>query len=125
MTRTEKFVERIKKEILGKQYELSFAFVSENKIKALNKIYRKKNKATDVLSFPISKNSGEILICKTAAKEKSKNFLDPATNSPITFQNYLIFLVIHGALHLKGLNHGVKMERYELTHYGRHRCRHL
>lgn len=117
MTRTEKNIEKIKNEILGKQYELSFAFISKNKIKSLNKEYRKKDEPTDILSFPLSKNSGEILICLDMVKKKYKQFLDPITNKPITYENYLIFLFIHGCLHLKGMDHGDLMEKAEKKYY--------
>lgn len=111
-------IEEIKNEILGKRYELSFSFISKSQIKSLNKKYRKINKPTDVLSFSLEKNSGEILICKEIAKQKSKEFnMTPA--------NYLIFLVIHACLHLKGFEHGDKMEQYEFSHYNRYRRRHL
>lgn len=114
----QKTAEIIKDEILGKRYELSFAFISEGEIKNLNKQYRKKNEPTDILSFPLEKNFGEILICKDVAKIKSKKF-------GLTFQEYLIFLVIHGLLHLKGLHHGDKMKKYELVYNSRYRCRHF
>ena len=110
--------EKIKNDILGKQYELSFAFIDKNRSKFLNKTYRKKDEPTDVLSFPLSKNCGEILICKAIAKIKAPEF-------DMSFANYLLFLVIHAVLHLKGMEHGSKMERYELTHYNRYRYRHL
>lgn len=109
-------IEKIKRDILGKPYKLSFAFIGVERSKSLNKTYRKENKATDVLSFPLEKNSGEILICKEVAKKKAKKF-------GMSFENYLIFLVIHGSLHLKGLRHGAKMEKHELTYYSRYRHR--
>jgi probable rRNA maturation factor len=131
-TRLNDLVGQVKDEILGKRYELSFAFVSKNKIKELNKKYRGKNEPTDILSFPLEKNlpdgkagCGEILICKEIAKKKSKEFFLKMPELRGDFQNYLIFLVIHGSLHLKGLNHGVKMREYELSHYSRYRRRHL
>lgn len=111
-------IEKLKNEILGKRYELSFSFISKKEIKRLNKTYRKKNEPTDVLSFPLSKDSGEILICREVAKVKAPKF-------GMAYKNYLLFLVIHALLHLKGLKHGVKMEAYEFTHYSRHRRRHL
>ncbi|MEK7669112.1 MAG: rRNA maturation RNase YbeY [Patescibacteria group bacterium] len=111
-------VEKIKNDILGKHYELFFAFIDKNRSKFLNNKYRKINKATDILSFPLSKDCGEILICRDMAKIKAPKFgMTPA--------NYLLFLVIHGCLHLKGLKHGVKMERYEFTHYSRYRHRNI
>jgi len=101
-----KLIKQLKDKILGEQYELSFAFISRAKIKKLNKKYRKKDEATDVLSFPFSKNFGEILICKSIAKKKAPDF-------SMDFPKYLLFLVIHACLHLKGFVHGVKMQRAE------------
>ena len=103
-------IEKIKEEILGKDYDLSVAFVSENKIKSLNKKYRKINKPTDVLSFSLQEGLGEILICKKIAQKKK---------TPI------LFLVIHAVLHLKGMEHSSKMEAYERAYYNRYRCGHL
>lgn len=100
------FVERIKSEILGKDYELSFAFIESSEMQKLNFKYRSKDYATDILSFPLSDTSGEILICKEKAEEKSKDF----DMSP---EDYLVFLVIHGLLHLKGYDHGEEMESLE------------
>lgn len=117
-SKTPKLVEKIKTEILGEDYDLSFAFIDKTKIKEINWNFRSKDEPTDVLSFELSPKSGEILICKEIAKLKSKNFnMKP--------QEYLIFLVIHGMLHLKGLKHGAKMSTYELSHYRRFRHRHL
>lgn len=110
---------------MGKRYSLSFAFISKKEIWGLNKKYRGKNEPTDILSFPLDKISGEILICKEMARQKYKKFIDLISNQPITFENYLRFLVIHGALHLKGLEHGDKMEAYEFTYYSQYRHRHL
>jgi len=119
-------IQEIKEDILGKQYELSFAFVSKNKIQSLNKTYRQKDEPTDILSFTLSnpsnssgqEGSGEILICKEIAKIKAPKFGK-------NLEEYLLFLVIHGNLHLKGLAHGDKMERHELTYYSRYRRRYL
>ena len=101
-------IESIKKEILGKEYSLSIAYVSEAKSRELNKKYRKKDKATNVLSFALGKNTGELVLCKSIIQKeaKSKKFGK-------NFPELLIFLVIHGMLHLKGLRHGTKMEKLE------------
>lgn len=101
-----KLITKIKNEILGKKYEFSLVFVNKNKIKILNKKYRKINKPTDVLSFPISEKMGEVFICKEIAKSKAPDF-------EMNYKKYLYFLVIHAFLHLKGLKHGDKMEKAE------------
>jgi probable rRNA maturation factor len=97
---------QIKNKILGKKYELDLIFVCEKKISALNKTYRKLNKPTDILSFPIDKNSGEIFICEKIAKKKAKDF-------EREYENFIAFLFIHGNVHLLGYDHGNKMETVE------------
>lgn len=91
---------KIKEAVLGKRYDLSVAFLSPKQMReAMTFRYGKKTKdkeTSNVLSFPLSKHSGEILICKSAAK-------------PYTVE----FLFIHALLHLKGLKHGATMDREE------------
>jgi probable rRNA maturation factor len=113
-----KIVGQVKNDILGKRYRFSFAFIDKKRSEFLNKTYRKENKPTDVLSFSLEKDNGEILICPEVAKIKSVKF-------GMTYENYLLFLVIHAVLHLKGFKHGSKMERYEIAYYNRYRHRHL
>jgi rRNA maturation RNase YbeY len=110
--------EKIKDDILGKKFEVSIVLIGTTRSKFLNKTYRQKDYATDVLSFPFSKTSGEIFITPKIAEKKSKKF-------EMTFEEYLLFLVIHAFLHLKGYDHGVKMERHERAYHSRYRRRHL
>jgi probable rRNA maturation factor len=97
---------RIKNEILGKDYSLSIAYISSKKSRELNKKYRKKDRATNVLAFPLRKNEGELVLCKPVIRHEAKDFGK-------TFDQFLGFLVIHGMLHLKGLDHSSTMERAE------------
>ncbi|MBI2630891.1 rRNA maturation RNase YbeY [Candidatus Nomurabacteria bacterium] len=99
---------KIKNDILGKDYSLSMAYVSEKKSRELNKKWRGKDRATNVLSFALSKNLGELILCKAVIKKEAKE-----KKYDRNFQNLLGFLVIHGMLHLKGLEHGKKMEQLE------------
>ncbi len=88
---------KIKEAVLGKRYELSVAFLTPVAMRRAMKYKASPAKKTsNVLAFPLSKTSGEILICKEAAK-------------PYSVQ----FLFIHAVLHLKGLKHGATMEREE------------
>jgi len=96
----------IKDKILGKKYELSLVFIGEKTSKTLNNRYRGKNKPTNILSFTIDKNSGEIFITPTVAKKQYKSFEK-------MYDEFITFLFIHGLLHLKGMEHGSKMERAE------------
>ena len=98
--------EKIKNDILGKKYSLSIAFVSLKKSQEINKKYRHKNKPTNVLSFALSKNEGELVLCKEVIKKELKKF-------GRNYRELEGFLVIHGMLHLKGMAHSSKMERVE------------
>jgi len=95
MRQTELF-NKLKKEVLGTNYDLSVAFLSPKEMREVTLRTKKKDKVSNVLSFPLSKTSGEILICKKAA---------PPYTVP--------YLFIHGLFHLKGLKHGGRMESAE------------
>jgi len=97
---------RIKNKILGKKYHLGLTFITSAQIKKLNKSYRNKDKPTDILSFPIDKNIGDIYICPAQARIMAKKFDRP-------YDNFLLFLFIHGCVHLKGYDHGGTMDRIE------------
>lgn len=99
-------LEIIKEAVLGKKYDLSLVFVTPKQIQRLNKTYRQINKPTDILSFPLSLTSGEILICKSEAKKEMVKF-------GRSYENFIIFLFIHGLVHLKGHDHGPEMEKVE------------
>jgi len=96
----------IKEAILGKKYQLSLIFVGGKKAQELNVNYRKKNYVPNVLSFPLDKDCGEIFICPQIANKEAADF-------NLTKDGYIAFLFIHGLLHLKGFDHGDKMESLE------------
>jgi len=97
---------RMKEIVLGKRYELSIVFAGRKLSQKLNKKYRGKNKPTNILSFSISKTSGEIIISLEQVRKEAPQFNKKYTN-------HLGFLLIHGMLHLKGYGHGKRMEAEE------------
>ncbi len=64
------------------------------------------DRASNVLAFPLSKTSGEILLCRSTARSQCKDFF-------MDYPTFLTFLFIHGLLHLKGMDHGATMESEE------------
>ena len=86
----------------GKKQEFSILLTSNKKMKTLNYKFRKKNKPTDVLSFPakdLIKNKmyiGDIAICYEIINKRSKT-----SNFFLEFDK----MWIHGYFHLIGYDH--------------------
>ncbi len=99
------FVE-MKDFVLGKKYELSLVFVGTTLSKKLNFTYRGKDKPTNVLSFPLDRDQGEIFINPDKARIEAVEWNKP-------YDNFIGLLFIHGLFHLKGLDHGDEMEKLE------------
>lgn len=81
--------------------ELSIALVDDKEIQFLNKKFRGKNKATNVLSFPSNGPApilGEIILSYETLKKEAEELLIP-------FKHHLIHMLVHGFLHLQGFNH--------------------
>jgi len=95
-----------KYKFLNKKVTFTLLLSNNKNIKKLNKVFRKKNKSTDILSFPlnkkikITKNTylGDIII--------SYNYLDkPRSQNLKSFKEKVTKLFIHGFLHLLGFDH--------------------
>lgn len=98
--------QHIKEAVAGKRYQVSLVFVGPDRAQSLNITTRGKDYVPNVLSFELDQSAGEIYICPAAAKKEAAKF-------SLTYQGYIGFLFIHGLLHLKGLDHGPKMEALE------------
>ncbi len=90
-----KFVHEYKKT----KYELSVVFVGDKKIRNLNKKYRNIDKSTDVLSFSENDKKsfflGELFLNYLRIKKQAKKYNNTAREE-------LIFILVHGLLHLIG-----------------------
>ena len=90
----------------------TIAFVSDKRIRELNRQFRGVDKATDVLSFPEDDpdSLGDVAISlETAARQAKDNSL--------SLDNEIAQLILHGLLHLSGYDHETdngKMNRLEL-----------
>jgi len=98
--------DKIKQVVLGKEYEVSLVLIGDQLSQRLNREYRKINKPTNILTFPLSKDSGEIFINLNLAKKQAIQF-------ERKYNEFIGFLFIHGLLHLKGYEHSSKMEKEE------------
>ena len=96
----------------------TIAFVSDRKMRELNKQFRGKNFTTDVLSFPFTvdeydleaDNLGDIVISVEQAERQARE-------NDLTLENEIKQLILHGILHLCGYDHEIdtgEMNRREL-----------
>ena len=90
-----------------KNPEISILLLDNSQIRDLNREYRKKDKPTDVLSFPMRDESsdnvqpqllGDIVISVETAEKQSRN-------RKCSLYKELSILLIHGMLHLIGSDH--------------------
>ena len=88
-------------------YEVSISFVDKDEIHRLNKYYRKVDRPTDVLSFPMDEDFfiegvdtmlGDIVICMDVAKDQAKDFGH-------SLDREIMYLTAHSCLHLLGYDH--------------------
>src|SRR3989339_101195 len=95
---------------------LELVLISDQEIRKLNKVYRGKDKATDVISFsfkeaeifPNEKSLGEIYISVETAKKQAKDLNH-------SFEYELRFLFIHGLLHVFGYDHRTDEEERRMN----------
>ena len=104
---------------IGSARDATIVFVSDRIIRDLNRQFRGKNHATDVLSFPneaetfeIENQShlGEVVISVQRAAAQARG-------NGLSFSNELKQLILHGLLHLCGYDHETdngEMNRLEL-----------
>ncbi|HNW15837.1 MAG TPA: rRNA maturation RNase YbeY [bacterium] len=97
-------------------YEISIVFTGRSEIKEMNREYRNIDRATDVISFAFSEGEGsqfvpfllgDIFICPEVVADHAEKF-------GTTFENELIFVVVHGVLHLLGFDHNRKSDREKM-----------
>jgi probable rRNA maturation factor len=102
--------EQLIKEIIKgekKKGEIDLSFVGDKKMHELNKKFRKKDWPTDVLSFNYDgKVLGDVIISRRAARRSAAKY-------GVTYEGEVKRLVIHGALHVLGYDHGRAMRHAE------------
>lgn len=88
--------------------ELTVVFLDPSEAKAMNKQYRGKNYATDVLSFDsLSPDSlGELVLCPQVLIKQAKEH-------GLKNREELGYMLLHGLLHLLGYDHETSSEEAE------------
>ncbi len=102
-----------------RKVEFAVRIVGEAEIQTLNQLYRNKDSATNVLSFPAGtieglpadavQLMGDIVVCASVVR-------DEAVRQSKPLENHWAHMLIHGALHLLGFDHGEDKEAEEMEH---------
>lgn len=100
--------------------EVSLMLVDDQRIHALNLEYRGVDRPTDVLSFALQEETdeepdavfeddmlGDIVISAERAREQAKEYGH-------SFEREIVYLAVHGTLHLLGYDHEEESERQEM-----------
>jgi len=97
----------------GPRVEVSVKFTNDDEVRGLNSDYRGKDKATNVLSFPMADRD---LLCSLAKTDDAELLLGDvvlahgvcvaeAGDRQIPVASHASHLVVHGTLHLLGYDH--------------------
>ena len=113
------FAEKALREVDAESAGATVVFVSDRAIRELNKKFRGRDAATDVLSFPAEReafetaedcNAGDVVVSvERAALQAAEHGLE--------FDEEIAQLILHGLLHLSGYDHETdkgEMNRLEL-----------
>nr|WP_318024499.1 rRNA maturation RNase YbeY [Mycoplasmopsis bovis] len=102
----------------NKEISVDVSIVNNRKIKKLNKQYRQKDYATDILSFDFGDKSlykdmpflplGELVISHEKVEEQAKEFGH-------SLRREYCYLYAHGLIHLMGYDHELEDERVAMN----------
>jgi probable rRNA maturation factor len=91
----------VTKSLEGDSAEVTVRFVDTEEGQALNREYRHKDYATNVLSFPYLPNpemAGDLVLCLPVVLKEATEQKKPA-------EAHFAHLIVHGMLHLQGYDH--------------------
>lgn len=100
--------------------DLAMNLCGNHKIRTLNRQWREKDYATDVLSFPVHDDLrgntfplppylelGDLFICQPIALKQADEY-------QVTWEQEIVHLFIHGFLHLLGFDHEVSQQEEKI-----------
>ena len=107
--------------------ELSITFVSSDSIAALNEQHMGHTGPTDVLAFPIDEDAtqpqaendaplllGDVVVCPSVAATNCSNNKDSYPGHQGTVTDEIDLLVVHGILHVLGMDPAEAKERQDM-----------
>ena len=90
---------------IGLKGTATIRVAGSDEVRDVNRRYRHRDRATDVLSFPVGEKlpggglyAGDVLICHPVAESQARE-------NGQSLKRELLLLMIHGLLHLRGYDH--------------------
>jgi len=107
----------------SEEAEISLSLVDDKRIHELNREYRGVDRPTDVLSFALQEDAeeepeildfedeilGDIIISVERARVQAEEYGH-------SFERELVYLAVHGTLHLLGYDHEAEEDKAEMRH---------
>lgn len=112
MPRVRQAINRVLKLLVSSDSEVSVLFVDDEEITEINRQYLNRNQPTNVIAFPMREGDfgeinphvlGDIIISVDTA-------LGDANQEDLSFDDEIMYLIIHGLLHLLGYDHEKSQE---------------
>jgi probable rRNA maturation factor len=88
---------------LQRDAEITLRFVGTREARALNRDYRGRDYATNVLTFDYAPGVADIVVCVPVLEREAR-----AQRKPL--DHHLAHLVVHGVLHAQGFEHDDEVE---------------
>lgn len=88
--------------------EITLRIVGAREARRLNARFRKKDYATNVLSFPYGEGRGDVVLCHPVIRREAR-----AQGKAVAA--HYAHLVVHGVLHLRGYRHEKKREAQRMA----------
>lgn len=112
LTKIEQWLRQIQELLECEDDDISVILVDDKEIKSINRQYLGKDRPTNVISFPMREDGfdnvaphllGDIMVSVDTAERQSEE-------SDIPLEDMILFLMIHGTLHLLGYDHETSEE---------------
>jgi probable rRNA maturation factor len=82
---------------------VTLRIVGSREARLLNRSFRRRDYATNVLSFPYGEAQGDVVLCHPVIAREARA-------QDKTLRAHYAHLVVHGLLHLRGYDHNRKQE---------------
>ena len=108
---------RFAPELANPRLSASLLFTSDAEVHALNRIWRQRDKATNVLSFPMLEREELLALSEQGPPEllgdvalAYETCAREAAEKDIPLEDHATHLIVHGLLHLAGHDHEISPE---------------